>query len=171
MAKYELKLPKMGESDAEATITSWVKEVGETIEIDDTVVEVATDKVDSEVPSEVEGKLIEILFDKDTVVQVGETIAVIEVEGDDTGVATSNNSDTKIPEAVAEVEKSISDAKETVNTTFDTSSSERFYSPLVKSIAQAEGISVAELEGIQGSGKEGRVTKNDILSFIENRGN
>ncbi|SEC93219.1 2-oxoglutarate dehydrogenase E2 component (dihydrolipoamide succinyltransferase) [Tenacibaculum sp. MAR_2009_124] len=171
MARYELKLPKMGESVAEATITSWLKEVGDTIELDDTVVEVATDKVDSEVPSEVEGKLIEILFEKDALVQVGETIAVIEVEGDDTGVATSNNSDTNVPEAVAEVEKSISDAKETVSTTFDTSSSERFYSPLVKSIAQAEGISVAELEGIQGSGKEGRVTKNDILSFIENRGN
>ncbi len=172
MARYELKLPKMGESVAEATITSWLKEVGDTIELDDTVVEVATDKVDSEVPSEVEGKLVEILFEKDAVVQVGQTIAVIEIEGEDTGASSSESTEVKeeVPAAVAEVEKTITEAKETVNGSLDTSSSDRFYSPLVKSIAQAEGISIAELEGIQGSGKEGRVTKNDILSFIENRG-
>ncbi|WP_299135089.1 dihydrolipoamide acetyltransferase family protein [uncultured Tenacibaculum sp.] len=169
MAKYELKLPKMGESVAEATITSWVKEVGETIEIDDTVVEVATDKVDSEVPSEVEGKLIEILFDKDTVVQVGETIAIIETEGD------GGESDSEVKEdvkaAVVEVEKSIEVAKEVVTTSLDTTSSDRFYSPLVKNIAQKEGILIDELDTINGSGKDGRVTKNDILSYLENRGN
>ncbi|CAM1353614.1 dihydrolipoamide acetyltransferase family protein [Tenacibaculum halocynthiae] len=169
MAKYELKLPKMGESVAEATITSWVKEVGETIEIDDTVVEVATDKVDSEVPSEVEGKLIEILFDKDTVVQVGETIAIIETEGD------GGESDSEVKEdvkaAVVEVEKSIEVAKEVVTTSLDTTSSDRFYSPLVKNIAQKEGILIDELDTINGSGKDGRVTKNDILSYLENRVN
>jgi len=170
MARYELKLPKMGESVAEATITSWVKEVGETIDIDDTVVEVATDKVDSEVPSEVEGTLVEILFEKDAVVQVGQTIAIIETEGGE-GVATeAPKKEDAQPAAVEAVEKTVEVAKETVATTIDTSSSDRFYSPLVKSIAQTEGISVEELDSISGTGKEGRVTKNDILSYLENRG-
>lgn len=159
----------MGESVAEATITSWVKEVGETIEIDDTVVEVATDKVDSEVPSEVEGKLIEILFDKDTVVQVGETIAIIETEGD--GGESDSEVKDDVKEAVVEVEKSIEVAKEVVSISIDTTSSDRFYSPLVKNIAQKEGILIDELDTISGSGKDGRVTKNDILSYLENRGN
>ncbi|WP_281980230.1 dihydrolipoamide acetyltransferase family protein [Tenacibaculum mesophilum] len=170
MARYELKLPKMGESVAEATITSWVKEVGETIDIDDTVVEVATDKVDSEVPSEVEGTLVEILFEKDAVVQVGETIAIIETEGEEGATADASKKEEIKPETVAAVEKTVEVAKETVATTIDTSSSDRFYSPLVKSIAQTEGISVEELENIKGTGKEGRVTKNDILSYLENRG-
>ncbi len=170
MARYELKLPKMGESVAEATITSWVKEIGETIDIDDTVVEVATDKVDSEVPSEVEGKLVEVLFEKDAVVQVGETIAIIETEGgDDAG--TSSTPKQEEPKEVAEIEKTVAVAKETVSAPVDTSSSDRFYSPLVKSIAQTEGIQVAELDTIQGTGKDGRVTKSDILSYLENRGN
>ncbi|CAM1346635.1 dihydrolipoamide acetyltransferase family protein [Tenacibaculum crassostreae] len=171
MARYELKLPKMGESVAEATITSWVKEVGETIDIDDTVVEVATDKVDSEVPSEVEGTLVEILFEKDAVVQVGETIAIIETEGGEAASTGAPKKEEAQPAAVAEVEKTVEVAKETVATTIDTSSSDRFYSPLVKSIAQTEGISIAELESIKGTGKEGRVTKSDILSYVENRGN
>ncbi|MCG7502812.1 2-oxo acid dehydrogenase subunit E2 [Tenacibaculum sp. Mcav3-52] len=170
MARYELKLPKMGESVAEATITSWVKEVGETIDIDDTVVEVATDKVDSEVPSEVEGTLVEILFEKDAVVQVGETIAIIETEGEEGATADASKKEEVKPQTVAAVEKTVEVAKETVATTIDTSSSDRFYSPLVKSIAQTEGISVEELENIKGTGKEGRVTKNDILSYLENRG-
>ncbi|MGG8497739.1 dihydrolipoamide acetyltransferase family protein [Tenacibaculum sp. TC6] len=170
MARYELKLPKMGESVAEATITSWLKEVGDTIEIDDTIVEVATDKVDSEVPSEVEGKLIEILFEKDAVVQVGETIAIIEIEGEGGETAESPKKEEVQSAAVAAVEKTVEAAKEVVATAIDISSSDRFYSPLVKSIAQTEGISIQELETIQGTGKEGRVTKNDILSYIENRG-
>ena len=170
MARYELKLPKMGESVAEATITSWVKEIGETIDIDDTVVEVATDKVDSEVPSEVEGKLVEVLFEKDAVVQVGETIAIIETEGgDDAGASSAPKQEE--PKEVAEIEKTVAVAKETVSVPVDTSSSDRFYSPLVKSIAQTEGIQVAELDTIQGTGKDGRVTKSDILSYLENRGN
>lgn len=170
MARYELKLPKMGESVAEATITSWVKEIGETIDIDDTVVEVATDKVDSEVPSEVEGKLVEVLFEKDAVVQVGETIAIIETEGgDDAGISNVPKQDE--PKEVAEIEKTVAVAQEAVSTPVDTSSSDRFYSPLVKSIAQTEGIQIAELDTIQGTGKDGRVTKSDILSYLENRGN
>ncbi|MCL7752976.1 dihydrolipoamide acetyltransferase family protein [Polaribacter sp. Z022] len=169
MARFELKLPKMGESVAEATITSWLKEVGDTIELDDAVVEIATDKVDSEVPSEVEGTLIEILFEKDDVVSVGETIAVIEIEGED-----SNKEEqiiTALPNKVKEVEKTIEKAIEIVATPIaKTSDSGKFYSPLVRNIAQKEGVTLSELESIIGSGKDQRVTKEDILSYIENRG-
>ena len=174
MARFELKLPKMGESVAEATITSWIKEVGDMVEMDDTVVEVATDKVDSEVPSEVEGKLVEILFQKDDVVQVGQTIAIIETEGEEGAEVASQQTAkevvTQTPVAAKEIENTIAEVKESVSS-LDTSSSERFYSPLVKSIAQTEGISLDELESVQGTGKEGRVTKSDILAYLENRGN
>ncbi|RNL91073.1 2-oxo acid dehydrogenase subunit E2 [Sinomicrobium pectinilyticum] len=170
MAKFELKLPKMGESVAEATITSWLKEVGDTIEMDEAVLEIATDKVDSEVPSEVEGVLLEKRFDVDDVVQVGQVIAVIETEGEG-GVADKE----EVAEAaVSEVEKTFEAAKETAAPAIagpvDFSASERFYSPLVKNIAKEEGISLEELEHIPGSGKNGRVTKNDILGYLENRG-
>ncbi|WP_272148724.1 dihydrolipoamide acetyltransferase family protein [Tenacibaculum aiptasiae] len=170
MARYELKLPKMGESVAEATITSWVKEVGETIDIDDTVVEVATDKVDSEVPSEVDGTLVEILFDKDSVVQVGQTIAIIETEGGEEVSSETTTIKEEVKATAVEVEKTIEEVKEKITSSIDTFSSERFYSPLVKSIAQTEGISLDELETVKGTGKDGRVTKTDILSYIENRG-
>ncbi len=173
MARYELKLPKMGESVAEATITSWVKEIGETIDIDDTVVEVATDKVDSEVPSEVEGTLKEILFEKDAVVQVGDTIAIIEIEGEDTAPDTETNKNSveeqTTQEAVAVVEKTMETIKNDNVISNLATDSDRFYSPLVKSIAKTEGISGEELEAINGSGKEGRVTKKDILTYLENR--
>lgn len=170
MAKFELKLPKMGESVAEATITSWLKEVGDTIEMDEAVLEIATDKVDSEVPSEVEGVLLEKRFDVDDVVQVGQVIAVIETE-EEGGVADKE----EVAEAaVSEVEKTFEAAKETaapaITGPVDFSASERFYSPLVKNIAKEEGISLEELEHIPGSGKNGRVTKNDILGYLENRG-
>ena len=175
MAKFELKLPKMGESVAEATITSWLKEVGDTIELDEAVVEIATDKVDSEVPSEVEGTLVEILFEKDTVVNVGDTIAVIETEGGsvETSTPTENVTSSTVEKShISEVEKTIEVAKETVATPIaKTSESGKFYSPLVRNIAQTEGVSMAELETIAGTGKDGRVTKSDILSYIENKGN
>ncbi|MGB0880102.1 MAG: dihydrolipoamide acetyltransferase family protein [Polaribacter sp.] len=166
MARFELKLPKMGESVAEATITSWLKEVGDNIELDEAVVEIATDKVDSEIPSEVEGKLVEILFEKDTVVTVGDTIAIIETEG-----TVENNTSNSIETShISEVEKTIEVAKETVLQPVNkTSESGKFFSPLVRNIAQTEGISIEELETISGSGKEGRVTKSDILSYIENK--
>ncbi|WP_341221180.1 dihydrolipoamide acetyltransferase family protein [Polaribacter atrinae] len=171
MARFELKLPKMGESVAEATITSWLKEVGDTIELDEAVVEIATDKVDSEIPSEVAGTLIEILFEKDDVVAVGATIAIIEIEGEDFGntpVAVSNNAEKA---EVEEIEKSIEKVVETVSTPIaKVSDSGKFYSPLVRNIAQTEGISMSELESISGSGKDNRVTKADILSYIENKG-
>ena len=171
MARFELKLPKMGESVAEATITSWLKEVGDTIELDEAVVEIATDKVDSEVPSEVEGTLAEILFEKDTVVGVGETIAIIETEGeDDASSAVISNEVEK--SQIQEVEKTVEKAVEIVVTPIaKTSESGKFYSPLVRNIAETEGVSMQELESIAGTGKEGRVTKNDILSYLENRDN
>ncbi|CAA9198207.1 Dihydrolipoyllysine-residue succinyltransferase component of 2-oxoglutarate dehydrogenase complex [Flavobacterium bizetiae] len=166
MARFELKLPKMGESVAEATITNWLKEVGDKIEADEAVLEIATDKVDSEVPSEVSGILVEQLFGKDDLVQVGQTIAIIETEGD-APVAKAEEADA--PAEVAALEATIETAKETVAAPQDFSGSDKFFSPLVKNIAKEEGISVAELESIAGSGKDGRVTKEDILKHIENR--
>ncbi len=171
MARFELKLPKMGESVAEATITSWLKEVGDTIEMDEAIVEIATDKVDSEVPSEVEGTLVEMLFEKDDVVAVGATIAVIETEGG-TVVAAKTVEEIKAPVEVVEIEKEVAQTIDAVQAPISkTSESGKFYSPLVRNIAQAEGVSMSELEGISGSGKDGRVTKSDILSYIENKGN
>lgn len=178
MAKFELKLPKMGESVAEATLTNWLKDVGDTIELDEPVVEIATDKVDSEVPSEVEGVLVEKLFDTDDVVQVGQTIAIIEIDGDD--VSQSDAADTaaenEVPQESKEEEpETVAAVEETVNTAIETaqveSSGDRFYSPLVKNIAQTEGISQDELDAISGSGLEGRVTKDDILAYLEDRKN
>ena len=170
MAKVELKLPKMGESVAEATITNWLKEVGETIEADEAVLEIATDKVDSEIPSEVDGVLVEKLFEADDVVQVGQTIAIIETEGE--APESTVTEDDEIPseevqEAAEEAEKKVTEAKEITNQ--DLSGSDRFYSPLVKNIAKEEGVSFEELEKIEGTGKDGRVTKNDILGYLETR--
>lgn len=166
MAKFELKLPKMGESVAEATITNWLKKVGETIAADEAVLEIATDKVDSEVPSEVSGTLTEILFQVNDVVKVGQTIAIIETEGG--SVETPKVAEVAAP-VVAEVEKTVEVAKE-IAAPADFSGSDKFFSPLVKNIAKEEGVSVAELETIKGSGKDGRVTKEDILNYIKNRG-
>ena len=169
MAKFELKLPKMGESVAEATLTAWLKEVGETVEADEAVLEIATDKVDSEVPSEVEGVLIQKLFEVDAVVEVGQTIAIIETDSD---VPVSVPQATEVvpstePESAVQIESSIEKVRETISPM--SSSEARFYSPLVKNIAKKEGISQSELDAISGSGKEGRVTKNDILSYISNK--
>ena len=128
MAKFELKLPKMGESVAEATVTNWLKKVGDTIEMDEAVLEIATDKVDSEVPSEVAGTLVEILFNVDDVVQVGQTIAIIETVG---GAVATPGVKATTPVAVAEIAKTMETAKETV-TAADFSASDKFFSPLVK---------------------------------------
>lgn len=170
MARFELKLPKMGESVAEATITNWLKEVGDTIEADEAVLEIATDKVDSEVPSEVSGVLVERLFEKDDLVQVGQTIAIIEVSG---GVVVDAPS-AETSKAAEEIQQTMDSAKESVAAApianQDFSNSEKFFSPLVKNIAKEEGISVEELEAISGSGNEGRVTKADIMKYLETRG-
>ncbi|HEY6143271.1 MAG TPA: dihydrolipoamide acetyltransferase family protein [Flavobacterium sp.] len=168
MARFELKLPKMGESVAEATITNWLKQVGDKIEADDVVLEIATDKVDSEVPSDVSGVLVEQLFAKDDIIQVGQTIAIIETESGDSDSETVKQ-EVVISAEVAAIEKSIEVAKETVSAPTNFSDSDKFFSPLVKNIAKEEGISLAELECIPGSGKEGRVTKEDILKFVADR--
>lgn len=165
MAKFELKLPKMGESVAEATITNWLKNVGEKIDVDEAVLEIATDKVDSEVPSEVSGVLTEILFQVNDVVKVGQTIAIIETEG---GAVQAVKVADSIAAPIAEVVKTVEAAQASVAPAYF-KSSDKFFSPLVKNIASAEGISVAELETIAGSGKEGRVTKEDILKYISTR--
>ena len=169
MSKFELKLPKMGESVAEATITSWLKEVGDTIELDEAIVEIATDKVDSEVPSEVEGVLVERFFEVDEVVGVGQVIAVIETNGEATGIAEDvEEKEAELPEelpTVASVKAKIE--VETKGSADLSSPSGRFFSPLVKNIAKTEGISLSELESIQGTGKDQRITKNDILAYIE----
>lgn len=168
MAKFELKLPKMGESVAEATITNWLKNVGDHIDADEAVLEIATDKVDSEVPSEVSGTLTEILFQVNDVVQVGQTIAYIETEG---GVVVDAPKEETTAANIQAIEKTLETAKQTVAAPVDFSDSDKFYSPLVKNIAKEEGISLSELEAINGTGKEGRVTKNDILDYIKNKGN
>ena len=167
MAKFELKLPKMGESVAEATLTNWLKEVGDTIEADEAVLEIATDKVDSEVPSEVDGVLVEKLFNVDEVVQVGQTIAIIETAGSN-GTEKTTAESAPSAEIVKEVEKQVETAKETTQAKIE-NTGDRLYSPLVKNIAAAENISQEELDAISGTGKDGRVTKNDILEYVENR--
>jgi len=163
MARFELKLPKMGESVAEATITNWLKNIGDTIEIDQTVLEIATDKVDSEVPSEVSGVLVEQLFKKDDVVQVGQTIAIIETEAQNDTITQQQTTDQAITKATEIVEE----GKKTAEINFGDSN--KFLSPLVKNIAKKEGISIVELESINGTGKNARVTKNDILAYVENK--
>ena len=176
MAKFELTLPKMGESVAEATITNWLKKVGDSISMDEAVLEIATDKVDSEVPSEVSGVLSEILFQVNDVVKVGQTIAIIETEGNtclselakQSVVPTPVAETVPMPVEISEVIKTIETAQISV-TPDDFKSSDKFYSPLVKNIATAEGISLTELETISGSGKDGRVTKEDVLKFVESR--
>ena len=163
MARYELKLPSMGESVAEAVVTNWLKKVGDPIEAEEAIVEVATDKVDSEVPSEVSGIVSEILFKVDEVVKIGQVMAIIE---------TQESADASAPpQQTAEIlMQNISDIKETtLSPQIDFSGAERFYSPLVKNIAKQEGISLDELAHIEGTGLNNRVTKDDILAYIAHR--
>ena len=172
MAKYELKLPSMGESVAEATITNWLKKVGDTIEAEETIAEVATDKVDSEVPCDVSGIVAEILFKVDEVVKVGQVMAIIETENDAEIEAENGNEDEAENEAENEAKnltQQIAEIKETLAAPIDFSSSERFYSPLVKNIAKKEGITLNELNHIQGTGLNNRVTKDDILGYLAHR--
>jgi 2-oxoglutarate dehydrogenase E2 component (dihydrolipoamide succinyltransferase) len=167
MAQVELIMPKMGESVAEATVIKWLKNVGETIEMDESVLEIATDKVDSEVPSAVEGVLIKQLFNEDDVVLVGQAVAIIETDAS-AADAPAPKVNTEAPKEVAVAEEIVEKAIETT-TLPKSSDSNKFFSPLVRSIAQEEGISMSELETVTGSGKEGRVTKKDILAYLSNR--
>ena len=188
MGKYLLKLPKMGESIAEATITKWLKEVGDTVDIDESLVEIATDKVDSDVPSEFKGKLIKKNFEVNDVVKVGEVIAEIETDLNDDTALMSENEDIELVSEEKEKEL-INDNIEEINieekeitsipsiellkTDEDYSEnnpeivkSDKFFSPLVKNIAKKENITQEDLNSISGSGKDGRVTKQDILNYI-----
>lgn len=176
MAEFELVMPKMGESVAEATITKWLKEEGETIELEESVLEIATDKVDSEVPAPVEGILKKKLFDVDDVVQVGSAIAIIET---DAAAASSSPNGSEAKETTQEAPTAVVEATSIAAQGAAAAEggkiparteSGRFYSPLVRSIAEEEGIGLEELNGINGSGNEGRVTKSDVLDYLSNRG-
>ena len=183
MSKFELKLPKMGESVAEATLTAWLKEIGDKIEFDEPVVEIATDKVDSEVPSEKKGILIEKCFKVDDVILVGQTIAIIETDEVDVEKETTIEnpaSEEKPEEIITEInsEKELAEemtdsleksAKVILESEGAISSNKGFLSPLVKNMIKKEGISSEELSLINGTGKDNRITKNDILSFLSNR--
>lgn len=170
MGKFELVMPKMGESIIEATITKWLVEAGEKIEEDDPVVEIATDKVDSEIPSPVDGVLEKQLFGEGETVEIGKVIAIIKTEDDDSEQTEEVQTDTEKNPADDKPEETVSTNKKdetTANQNF--SSSERFYSPLVKNIARTENISLKELDSIKGSGKDGRVTKKDVLSYLDDK--
>ncbi|KOY86772.1 2-oxoglutarate dehydrogenase [bacterium 336/3] len=160
MALVELVMPKMGESVMEGTILNWLKKVGDKIEQDESILEVATDKVDTEIPSTHAGVLKEVLVKEGDVVQVGKTIAVI-----DTGGGASQPQTTPTQEVVKEAQKI--EAKIEEVKTLSEPIAGRFYSPLVLNIAKEEGISMSELETIAGTGQEGRVTKNDILAYVK----
>jgi 2-oxoglutarate dehydrogenase E2 component (dihydrolipoamide succinyltransferase) len=189
MARFNVVLPQMGESVTEATITNWLKNVGDSIEVDEAIVEIATDKVDSEVPSEVSGTLVQVNFSEEEVAQVGDVIAVIET-GDieetalDTEVQaahqqnipvetakddTSAPNESEVVEQVKEIEQNITQTTAQLKPQITANSEGRFYSPLVRKIAREENVSESELNQIKGSGLEGRVTKNDILQYIDSR--
>ena len=170
MARIELIMPKMGESIIEATILKWNKQIGDTISIDDTVLEIATDKVDSEVPSPVAGVLAEILYKENDVVGVGKPIAIITTEGTEVAASPSVAIENETNKSTEKIVETTSQPTTSTNNEQIQSSGDRFYSPLVKNIAKTENISQAELDAISGSGLEGRVTKKDILEFVENRG-
>ena len=176
MAEFKVELPKMGESVAEATITTWLKAVGDTIEEDEPIVEIATDKVDSEVPAPCSGILKEILFQEGDVVTVGSVFAVISNEVSDevnpveevinVTESIENNSKSVEKEILKPIQENTIKSDEIVF-----KNSTKFYSPLVKSIAKKESITIDELEKISGTGANERVTKSDMLSFLENRKN
>ena len=171
MARVELIMPKMGESVSEATIISWTKEIGENVELDETIVEIATDKVDSEVPSTHEGKLVEKLFEADDLVQVGQAFAILETDGDDGGTASVETIEETPAPAVEETPtpavEETPKAEEKVAPISNTG--DRFYSPLVRNMAAKENIGIEELNTIPGTGKDGRVSKADMVSYLKNR--
>lgn len=166
MAKFELLLPKMGESIMEATILNWVKKEGDTIEADDTIVEIATDKVDSEVPSPVGGVITKIFFNENDTVPIGEVIAWIDTNSE--AVAEESPASPAAAEPAANTSLSVEQQVPT-GAALSFENSNRFYSPLVKNIAKEENISLQELESIPGTGLHDRVTKKDILSYLKHR--
>lgn len=175
MASFELKMPKLGESITDATITKWLKNVGDRIEIDDPILELATDKVDSEIPSPVEGVLKKQLFKEGDTVEVETVIAIIETDSEGEATADAEPADAVWDEQKPEVEDKTETVAETpkespaVEPASRKGESDRFYSPLVRSIAQKENISMEELDGIPGTGKSQRLTKDDLLAYLEKR--
>jgi 2-oxoglutarate dehydrogenase E2 component (dihydrolipoamide succinyltransferase) len=166
MAQVELIMPKMGESVAEATIIKWLKKEGDKIEADETVLEIATDKVDSEIPSTAAGILVKRLFNEGDVVQVGKAIALISTDAT-AAVETKTEAPVQKTEVVATQTTAHAPSAQTID---KNSSSGKFFSPLVRNIAKEEKVSMQELEAIQGTGANGRVTKNDILAYLPTRG-
>lgn len=169
MAEYKLLLPSMGEGVMEATIITWLFNEGDIVKEDDSVVEIATDKVDSDVPTPVSGKIVKILKQKDEVAKVGEAIAILEIEGE--GNSTASEETTVETPASAPDTETLKTIEEPLKVAASTEfSGDLYLSPLVKSIAQQENISETELKSIKGSGLEGRITKEDILAYVKNRG-
>ena len=168
MARYELIFPSLGESVTEAVVTNWLKKVGDPVEAEESIVEVSTDKVDTEVPTDVSGILAEIKFQVNDVVKVGEVIAVIETQEE---ISTSGEALDVVQQSVASLEKDIANIQQSTlaQPQIDFSKTERFYSPLVKNIAKKEGISLSELDSIKGTGLNDRVTKSDILDYLSHR--
>ncbi|MFA8298958.1 MAG: dihydrolipoamide acetyltransferase family protein [Hyphomicrobiales bacterium] len=165
MAKFEIVMPKLGESIIEATITKWLKEEGERVEEDDSIVEIATDKVDSEIPSPVDGVIKKRLFNEGDVVPVGEIIAIIDTDDDSSEV--EDEEPIEVKSAASSITEEINSISSDVKV--EAHSSDRFYSPLVRNIAKEENISMQELDTIKGSGKDNRVTKDDILAYVKAR--
>lgn len=168
MARHELIFPSLGESVTEAVVTNWLKKVGDPVEAEESIVEVSTDKVDTEVPTDVSGILAEIKFQVNDVVKVGEVIAVIETQEE---ISTSGEKLDVVQQSVASLEKNIANIQQSTSAEpqVDFSKTERFYSPLVKNIAKKEGISLSELDSIKGTGLNDRVTKSDILDYLSHR--
>ena len=166
MARFELVMPKMGESIMEATILKWKKNVGDAIAMDETLLEIATDKVDSEVPSTAAGKVVELLYKENDVVPVGKVIAIIE-DSNQSSVSSNQPIASAAPAPKVEVPHV---PQPTINQPAAAVSGDRFYSPLVLNIARQEGISMSELETLPGTGQDGRVTKSDILNYVKTRG-
>nr|WP_109433864.1 dihydrolipoamide acetyltransferase family protein [Aquimarina sp. AU119] len=172
MAIIELKMPKMGESISEATILNWLKNVGDTVEEDETILEVATDKVDSEVPSPCAGVITEILFQSNEVVEIGKVIAIINedtIQGTKKTITKENVSVTKETLSIKNKEISASNPKREYTTQKLVSNPDAFLSPLVLSIAQKENLTLEEVQNIQGTGTEGRIRKSDVMHYIKNR--
>ena len=172
MSTVDLIMPKLGESIMEATILKWHKKPGDKVEMDETVLDIATDKVDSEVPSTAEGTISEILYNENDVVPIGKVIARIDTNGNDSQSNSSHQNTPTIEEhEEAEVMEEVPFQPEEKRSTTNGSSGIRFYSPLVLNIASSEGISMSELENIEGTGQDGRVSKKDILAYLEKRKN
>ncbi len=183
MAKVELLMPKMGESIMEATILNWNKKVGDKVEVDETILEIATDKVDSEIPSPADGIISEILYEVDAVVDVGKVIAYIETEGQEVETVaspavadpepaadvSSNGHQSDVPGADPQPIKQVPYVPQGEPAPATAIAENRFYSPLVKNIARKEGLSITELDSIPGSGANGRVTKRDMLQYLQHR--